>query len=111
MRSFRPLLPLALLSSLPAALGGDILSTNGFSMCSNNPTIQVQTLNVQYDRSTQKLTFDVAGSNSVSQKVQLNLVVSAYGKTVYTKTVDPCDITETNVTQMCPSMFLHDVLC
>ncbi|KAF2173384.1 hypothetical protein M409DRAFT_61822 [Zasmidium cellare ATCC 36951] len=104
MRSTFRYLPLVLLSSLPASvLGGDILSTNGFSMCSTDPTIKVQTLNVEYNRQTRRVTFDVAGSSSEEQKVILNLVVSAYGKDVYTKEINPCEASEEyNIDNMCP---------
>lgn len=106
MRSTFRYLPLVLLSSLPASvLGSDILSTNGFSTCAADPSIKVQTLNVEYNRQTRKVTFDIAGSSAEEQKVLLNLVVSAYGKDVYTKEINPCEVSsEYNVEHMCPSM-------
>lgn len=105
MRSFRRSLPFFLLGTLPVSVfGGDILSTEGFSTCVNDPSIKVQALNVQYDRSNRRLTFDVAGSSAEQQKVLLNLVVSAYGKEVYTKEFNPCDSETANVTDMCPGM-------
>lgn len=118
MRSFHRSLPFLLLSALPASvLGGDVLSTNGFSTCTTDPSIKVQALNVEYNRSNRSLTFDVAGSSAEAQKVILNLVVSAYGKQVYTKEYNPCDNSTNMVdsdevySQMCPSMLDEDLFC
>ena len=94
------LLPLLLLSALPAGvLGGDILSTTGFSTCINNPSVKVTKLDVTYDKNTRQLSFDVAGISSESQKVTADLIVSAYGQQVYTKSFNPCD---TGMVEMCP---------
>ena len=94
------LLPLLLLSALPAGvLGSDVLSTTGFSQCVNNPSVEVTNLNVTYNKNTRQLNFDVAGISKVVQKVKANLIVSAYGKTVYTKDFNPCD---TGMKEMCP---------
>ena len=101
-RSFR-LLPLFLLSALPAGvLGGDILSTTGFSECVNNPSIKVTNLNVTYNKNTRQLDFDVAGISTEVQKVEAKLIVSAYGKEVYSDSFNPCD---TGMPEMCPCKF------
>lgn len=94
------ILPLALLSTLPVGvLSSDVLTTSGFSSCMNNPTVQVQKMNVTYDKDTRQLLFDVAGLSSVVQNVSANLVVSAYGQQIYTKSFNPCD---TGMPEMCP---------
>ncbi|KAK3657625.1 hypothetical protein LTR56_002400 [Elasticomyces elasticus] len=96
----RRLLPLALLSILPVGvLGGNILSTTGFSSCMNNGTVKVEKLDVSYDKNTRVLTFDVAGTSDIVQNVTATLLVSAYGKQVYTKEFNPCD---TGMPEMCP---------
>ena len=96
----RRLLPLFLLSALPAAvLSSSVLSTTGFSTCMNNPTIQVKTLNVAYNKNTRVLSFDVAGQSDKVQKVTADLEVTAYGKSIYTNTFNPCD---TGMTELCP---------
>ncbi|KAK0283674.1 hypothetical protein LTR35_006133 [Friedmanniomyces endolithicus] len=93
-------LSLALLSILPVGvLGGNILSTSGFSSCMNNATVQVQNLDVSYDRTTRILTFNVAGTSDIVQNVTATLLVSAYGKQVYTREFNPCDI---GMAEMCP---------
>lgn len=93
-----------MLALVSGVLGGDILSTNGFSTCSNNSTITVNNVNIQFDRTTNLLTFDVSGSSSESQEVTAVLTVTAYGETVYTKSFDPCD-DSTKVDELCPRRF------
>ena len=95
-------LPLWLLSTLPVSvLGGDVLSTDGYSTCLDNPSIQVTAMNIEYDRATNKVVFDVAGSSSEVQNVSASIVVTAYGKMVYQKNFDPCSAV-TYVKQLCP---------
>ena len=65
----------------------------------NNPTVKVTKLDVSYNKDTRQLDFDVAGMSEVEQKVTADLIVSAYGQQVYTKTFDPCD---TGMPEMCP---------
>jgi hypothetical protein len=100
------LAPFILLASAPlGALAGDVLKTNGYSSCLNGPTdIQVNKLDIQFDRSTKKVVFDVSGTNEKEQKVMATLIVNAYGKEVYKKEFDPCG-DETNVPQLCPGTF------
>lgn len=101
------------LGALPArVLGGDILSTDGYTICMNDPTVTVNTMNVKYDRSTNLVTFDVSGSSSESQNVTAQIVVTAYGEQVYKNTFDPCS-KATLVTELCPGtspgeVKLHD---
>ncbi|GAB7344527.1 hypothetical protein MBLNU457_2354t1 [Dothideomycetes sp. NU457] len=99
----RNALPVLLLSSLPAGvLGGDILSSNGFTTCANNPDITVNRMNVQFDRSTRTVIFDVSGTSSKVQNVTGSIYVTAYGQEVYSKTdFSPCD-PDTYVSQLCP---------
>jgi hypothetical protein len=89
------------LALLSGALGTDILKTNGFSDCSNNSTITVNNVDLQFDRSTNLLTFDVSGSSAESQEVTATLTITAYGIQVYQDSFDPCDAS-TKVDQLCP---------
>src|SRR5436305_7463203 len=91
----------AVLALLSGALGSDILSTSGFSDCGNNSTITVNNVDLQFDRSTNLLTFDVSGTSTKSQQVTATLTVTAYGVQVYQKSFDPCDAS-TKVGQLCP---------
>ena len=95
---------LAAFTLLSGVLGADILQTNGFTNCINDSTITVNNLNVQYDRTTNLVTFDVSGSSAKSQEVTASLTVSAYGKQVYQTDFDPCD-QSTLVPQLCPGKF------
>ena len=91
------------LGSLTLVLANDILTTSGFTNCldGTDSQISVQDLNIQFDRQTSQVTFDVAGSSAKVQNVTASLSVSAYGKPVYSKNFDPCD-PSTKVGQLCP---------
>lgn len=57
-------------------------------------------MNIQYDRKTNDVTFDLAGISAREQYVMAELKVTAYGKEVYTETFDPC---EKDIKLLCPS--------
>jgi hypothetical protein len=88
----------SLLGALPAQ-ATDVLETNGFSSCLATTDIKVDRMNVKYDRSLNVITFDVAGSSTREQKVKAVLTVTAYGKQVYEKVIDPC---VQGIAQLCP---------
>ena len=89
-------------SVLPVGvLGADVLKTSGFTTCLASSAITVNKLDVQYDRTVNTVTFDVAGSSSKEQNVTASLTVTAYGKQVYQKDFDPC-AENTKVPQLCP---------
>lgn len=96
---------LALLASvaiLPGVLGGDILHTDGFTDCNNgSSTVQVNNLDISFDKSTNQITFDVSGTSAEEQKVTAELIITAYGVNVYSDTFDPC-AESTKVDQLCP---------
>ncbi|KAK5130249.1 hypothetical protein LTR04_004991, partial [Oleoguttula sp. CCFEE 6159] len=58
-------------------------------------------MNVEYNKDTKQVTFDVAGSSSEIQNVTASMKVLAYGKQVYQKDFNPCD-KDTFVAQLCP---------
>ena len=88
---------------ISGARGDDILSTSGFTNClgASHSQIVVQNLDIQFDRRTSQVTFDVSGSSTEEQNVTASLSVSAYGNVLYSKDFDPCDAA-TKVTQLCP---------
>lgn len=95
-------LTFAVLALLPArSYAADTLSTGGLSSCLTDSDIQVQKLDINFSRSTKKITFDVAGTNTKKQNVTATLSVTAYGNEVYTKEFDPCDDAN-HVDQLCP---------
>ncbi|GIZ48457.1 hypothetical protein CKM354_001151600 [Cercospora kikuchii] len=102
MRNARRILLSLLASSLPASvLAADVLSTDGYSLCSTSDDIKVEALDASYDRNTRLITFNVAGSSAKEQKVLLHLDVQAYGRQVYETDWDPCS-DDKKVEQMCP---------
>ncbi|KZF20101.1 DUF907 domain protein [Xylona heveae TC161] len=103
MRLFNtPVLSLLAVGILPVrVLAGDVLKTSGFTSCLSDSDITVEKMNVQYDRSANVVTFDVAGSSAKTQNVTASLSISAYGKQVYQKEFNPCDA-NTHVEQLCP---------
>ena len=101
--SRRNLVGSLILGCLPSiSFAGDVLSSSGFTACQNNNSINVQTANVQFDRSTSALNFSVAGTSDSVQNVTATLTVTAYGKQVYTKTIYPC---EENIPHLCPGTY------
>ncbi|EXJ90781.1 hypothetical protein A1O1_03885 [Capronia coronata CBS 617.96] len=99
---WRTVVALTSLSLLPTALGADILKTSGFSNCNNgSSTIKVNNVDISFDRSTNKIQFDVSGTSTKEQEVTAELVVTAYGVQVYQKEFDPCN-DSTKVDQLCP---------
>lgn len=108
------LAPFILLASAPlGALANDVLKTNGYSSCSDGDAdIKVHRLDLEFDRTTKKVTFDVSGTSEKVQKVMAKLVVNAYGIEVYKNEFNPCD-DGNKVEQLCPSpspMFLLSIL-
>ena len=96
------LAPFILLASAPlGVLAGDVLKTDGYSSCQDDADIVVDKLDLEFDRATKKITFDVAGTSSKSQKVMAVLVVNAYGKEVYKNEFNPCE-EPTKMDQLCP---------
>lgn len=96
------LAPFLLLASAPlSVLAGDVLKTNGYSSCQTNSDIKVNKLDIEFDRATKKIKFDVAGESAVVQKVMAILIVKAYGKEVYKKEFNPCE-DATKMDQLCP---------
>lgn len=79
----------------------DILKTTGFTTCMDNSQISATVLNIQYDRTSKQLSFDVAGTSAKEQNVTASLYVTAYGKQLYQRNFNPCDVA-TKVNELCP---------
>ena len=93
----------SIIAGLPTyVLGTDILRTEGFTTCLDDPAIKVNALNVEYDRAANQVTFDVGGISAMKQNVTATLVVNAYGKEVYNSgAFDPC-AQGAKIEQLCP---------
>lgn len=79
----------------------NILKTNGFTICGGDSNIQVHKIDITYNSEKRIVTFDVSGTNKKSQNVTAALDVTAYGKSVYQRTFNPCQ-DDTFVEQLCP---------
>ncbi|KAI9848400.1 MAG: hypothetical protein M1837_000194 [Sclerophora amabilis] len=96
------LLPWLLLGPLSTqTFAMDVLKTSGINSCLSDSEIKVDSVDMEYDRTTNTVTFDASGTSKSSQNVTASLVVMAYGREVYQKDFDPCE-EETKVDQLCP---------
>ena len=96
------LLPLLFITLGPRqVLGGDILETKGFATCLESNSINISRLQIQYDRTTNNITFDLAGSSDKVQNVTALLTVTAYGRKLDEQSVNPCD---KGIMELCPGM-------
>lgn len=86
-------------------MAADTLSTSGFTNCDDDSSIQVNKVDIEYDKTSQTVTFDVSGVSTEEQKVMATLNVTAYGINVYSNTFNPCD-NSTYVEQLCPGKCL-----
>ena len=93
-----------MLAGLVGTNANQVLSTSGFTLCEADSTITVQNVNVSYDNTAKTVTFDVAGTSSKVMNVTAQLDVTAYGKSVYSNSFNPC-AADTKVDQLCPGMF------
>lgn len=88
-----------------AAIAADVISTNGFTTCGGGGDIEVKKLNISYNKGSNEVTFDVAGTSEKEQKVMATLIVTAYGQEVYRNSFNPCD---QDISQLCPSKLLFE---
>ena len=91
----------ALLCITGQAFAANTLSSSGFTNCEPNADVQVDNADIQFDRDSGTITFDVVGSSKRNQNVTASLVVTAYGSQVYSNSFDPCD-PKSKVDQLCP---------
>ena len=71
-----------------------------------NAQISVNRMDIAYDKASNLLTFDVSGTSDKQQEVIATLIVTAYGKQLYSKEFDPCD-EASKVDQLCPGRMLQ----
>ncbi|KAL5392713.1 hypothetical protein DPSP01_000415 [Paraphaeosphaeria sporulosa] len=96
------LAPFILLATAPlGALAADVLKTTGYTSCQDDADIKVNRMDIEFVKSTKKVTFDVSGTSLKKQEVMATLVVNAYGIEVYKNEFDPCK-EDTKVPQLCP---------
>ncbi|CAI6335226.1 unnamed protein product [Periconia digitata] len=96
------LAPFILLASAPlGVLAANVLKTQGYSTCLDNSEVTVDNLNIEFDKDTKKVVFDVAGTSKKQQEIEATLIVNAYGRELYRNKFDPC-ASDTKVDQLCP---------
>ena len=97
----RPILCLILASTLYPwrVLGGDVLATDGFSTCIDNDKIHLTRMHIKYDKSTNEITFDIAGTSQEAQNVTAILTVTAYGRQLDKREFNFC---EQGIKMLCP---------
>jgi hypothetical protein len=88
----------------PIVVGTQILKTSGFSTCLDNSNLTVNNVDIEYNNDNKTVSFNVAGSSTVSMNVTAVLNVTAYGNSVYSNSFNPCNAA-TFVAQLCPGMF------
>ena len=76
-----------------------LLTNNGFTSCMDDSIVQVNKLDLTFNKDTGKFKFDVAGTCKESQKVKASLSVEAYGQH-FTHDFSPCD---EDIDALCPS--------
>ncbi|KAL2165168.1 hypothetical protein VTH06DRAFT_464 [Thermothelomyces fergusii] len=81
--------------------GADILETVGFSSCDSNGSVAVEQVAIKYNNDDKTITFDLAGTSNMEQKVTAVLKLSAYDQEIYSRSFDPCE-KSTSVEQLCP---------
>ncbi|KAJ0121387.1 hypothetical protein J7T55_008551 [Diaporthe amygdali] len=66
------------------ALATDVLKTSGFTNCQQDSAIQVNKVDIEYNKAAGTVTFDVSGSSSKEQKVmaKLNDISSEYASQI-----------------------------
>jgi len=100
------LAPLLLLATAPLrTIAAGVLKTNGYSSCQENSDIKVNKMDMEFDKDSKKIKFDVSGSSAKEQKVMAKLIVTAYGKEVYRRDFNPCN-PDTEMKELCPGVFI-----
>jgi ML-like domain len=92
----------AVLGLLATVSATDILSSSGFQICGNGTQdVTVSNFDISFDRSSNVLTFNVAGESKVSEDVtgkldlasrltSATITVTALGQVRYTNSFNPC---------------------
>lgn len=68
-----------------------VISSSSLSTCMANSNFSASLFNVAFTPDNRTLTFNIVGVTTVTGNVTIDLVVSAYGLNVVTKTLDPCE--------------------
>ncbi|KAH0386125.1 TRP-domain-containing protein, partial [Aureobasidium melanogenum] len=67
-----------------------VISSSSLSTCMANSNFSATLFNVAFTPDNRTLTFNVVGITTISGNVTIDLVISAYGLSIFKKTLDPC---------------------
>lgn len=98
-RSPLSLLITALLAILPATSAERLIQSSSLNECQDNSKFSASLFNVVFTPSNESIAFDVVGTSTITGNITITLLLEAYGLTVLTKTLDPC---EEGWTGLCP---------
>ncbi|KAK9474076.1 uncharacterized protein V1510DRAFT_374352 [Dipodascopsis tothii] len=82
-----------------AAAASNVISTGTYYSCSDSDYLDVSEFYLSYDKTSQNVTFNIAGTTTESLNVTATLEVTAYGKQVFSYSFDPCDY---GISELCP---------
>jgi hypothetical protein len=68
-----------------------MISSSSLSTCMSNSNFSASLFNVAFTPDNRTLTFNVVGVTTITGNVTIDLVVSAYGLAIFSKTLDPCE--------------------
>ncbi|KAL2885306.1 transient receptor potential ion channel [Ceratocystis lukuohia] len=87
---------------LPTVYAISELHTVGFSTCSaSDAPITVNNVDISFDKDQEILVYDVSATSTKQQNVTAKLLVTVYGRDVYSKSFNPCE-EGSYVEQLCP---------
>ena len=92
---------LLIFGAIHQCLAANTLSSSGLTNCEPDADIKVNKANIQFDRDSGYIDFDVSGTSKKPQNVTASLVVTAYGSQVYSNSFDPCDPAK-KIEKLCP---------
>lgn len=100
---FSTLSPLASLISISSLFLGaqaeNLIESKSLNTCQDNSSFTASLFNVVFTPSNKTITFDVVGVSSIQGNVSFGIEVSAYGYTILTETLNPCNM---NLNGLCP---------
>ncbi|KAG9542482.1 TRP-domain-containing protein, partial [Aureobasidium melanogenum] len=67
-----------------------VISSSSLSTCMANSNFSATLFNVAFTPDNRTLTFNVVGITTISGNVTIDMVISAYGLSIFKETLDPC---------------------
>ncbi|EME83421.1 uncharacterized protein MYCFIDRAFT_59071 [Pseudocercospora fijiensis CIRAD86] len=90
-RSVTSLISTLLLALAPLTCAERMLTSTSLNPCQANNNFSATLFDVVFTPKNRSLAFDVVGVSSITGNVTIELVVLAYGLSVYKTTINPCD--------------------